>query len=72
MIGTFKPASWLASFEKVGGAYVVTGERLFLWIIPGELDFDDLVRARTLVVELSSAQRAAVVEHLRLASLVEG
>lgn len=72
MAHTFDPATWLALFQKVGGAYVLTRERLFLWIIPGDLGFDDLVRARTLVVELSSAQRAAVVEHLRLASLVEG
>jgi hypothetical protein len=68
----FSPAEWLASFEKVGGAYAVTGERLYLWIIPGDLDFDDLGRARTLVVELTSTQRASVVEHLRSAALVEG
>lgn len=72
MAHAFTPADWLSSFEKVGGAYAVTGERLFLWIIPGDLDFDDLAKARTLVVELTSAQRGAVVEHLRSAALVEG
>jgi len=68
----FSPAEWLASFEKVGGAYAVTGDRLFLWIIPGELAFDDLAKARTHVTELTSEQRAQVVEQLRAPALVEG
>jgi len=68
----FNPAEWLASFEKVDGAYALTGERLYLWIIPGDLDFDDLAKARTLVVELTSQQRGQVVEQLRSAELVEG
>lgn len=72
MAHTFHAAEWLASFEKVGGAYAVTGERLYLWIIPGDLDFDDLAKARTLVIELTSTQRVHVVESLRLAALVEG
>lgn len=72
MASTFNPAVWLATFEKVGGAYAITNERLFLWIIPGDLDFDDLARARTLVVELTSVQRATLVEHLRSPTLVEG
>ena len=72
MAHAFNPAAWLDSFKKVGGAYAVTGERLYLWIIPGDLDFDDLGRARTLVVELTSTQRASVVEHLRSPALVEG
>lgn len=72
MTHPFNPADWLASFEKVGGAYALTGERLYLWIIPGDLDFDDLAKARTLVVELTSQQRARVVDHLLVASLVEG
>jgi hypothetical protein len=72
MTHTFHPAEWLASFEKVGGAYAMTGERLYLWIIPGDLDFDDLAKARTHVVELTREQRAQVVASLRSAELVEG
>lgn len=72
MAHAFTPADWLASFEKVGGAYALTGERLYLWIIPADLDFNDLARARTLVSELTGVQRATVVEHLRSPALVEG
>lgn len=72
MTDFFNPFDWLASFEQVGGAYAVIGERLYLWIIPGDLGSDDLAKARTLVVELSSGQRAQVVESLSAAELVEG
>jgi hypothetical protein len=72
MIRHFDPSAWLASFEKVGGAYAVTGERLYLWIVPGDLDFDDHAKARAHVIELTSDQRAVVVESLRSAELVEG
>jgi hypothetical protein len=71
MADPFNPAIWLASFEKVGGAYAAAGERLYLWIIPGDLDFDDLSKARTLVVELTSEQRAQAVGHLHATALVE-
>ena len=72
MAHAFTPSDWLASFEKAGGAYVLTGERLFLWIFPGDLTADDLARARSLVAELTSQQRVALVERLRSAELVEG
>lgn len=73
MAPRFNPAQWLATFAQVGGAYAVTGDRLYLWIIPGDdMDPNELAKARTLVIELTSSQRASVVDHLRSVALVEG
>ena len=72
MAHPFTPAEWLASFEKIGGAYAFTGERLHLWIIPGNQTNEDVSVARALCVEVSPDNRALLAEHLRSAELVEG
>lgn len=69
---TFNPADWLAGFAQVGGGYTLTADRLFLWIVPGELTDQDLSAARLFVASLATDERATIVEHLRSTALVEG
>lgn len=69
MSNPFTPADWLASFEKVGGAYVLTGDRLFLWIFPGDLTAEELTVARGLIAKLRPADRGQLKHHLRSPAL---
>jgi hypothetical protein len=65
MAQAFNPATWLSTFEQFGGAYVLTGDRLCLWIFPGDLTPEQLTAARGMVAELRSANRAQIIQHLR-------
>lgn len=71
MADTFAPATWLANFETVGGAYGTDGERLVLAIIPGLRSDKELIEARLLVASLTDEQRQQVVRHLSTPVLVE-
>jgi hypothetical protein len=70
MAHPFTPNDWLASFERAGGAYVLAGERLFLWIFPGDLTAEQLTAARGIIAELRSGDRASIIQHLRAPALV--
>lgn len=62
---TFDPAKWLASFQAVGGGWVVRDRVLLVTRLEGQPD-DDLIRARDLVADLTDENRAAILAHLRM------
>jgi hypothetical protein len=63
-LGGFDAAAWLASFEAVGGGWIVHNCLSLAILIEGRTD-DELSEARQLVVDLTAEDRAAIVAYLQ-------
>lgn len=68
---TFNASDWMTRFEAAGGAYALTDGHIHLWPSPaahGGRKADSFA----MVVGLSLDDRETLVDHLRLAQMVEG
>jgi len=68
---TFDASDWMARFEAAGGAYALTDGHIHLWPAPAA-HCGHRTDAFAMVAGLSLGDREALVDHLRLAQMVEG
>jgi hypothetical protein len=61
---SLNPSAWLTRFETLGGAFAMTPNGLYLWIIPADRSEEQLGRARKMAKTLRPDQRTALENHL--------
>lgn len=68
-VRAFNPGAWLRDFERTGGAFAHSGDRLCLFIVPGDRPGHELSTARELIAALTPDERVAIRTHLSEAVL---
>lgn len=65
------PSHWLAQFRDAGGIYALTETGLHLGIVAGGRTNPDVIRARAMILHLTTQDRAAIAKELRSREVME-
>ena len=69
--GYCTPSHWLAQFRDAGGIYALTETGLPLGAVAGGRTNPDVIRARAMILHLTTQDRAAIANELRSREVME-